>query len=202
MVSSRLCLLVAAFSSLIACQIQGGTETCYFPDGSIDTQSIPCSNDINGFGNCCPKGSACMSSTPFCLWLGDWQMDRWSFTNSSVLRDSAPCFFGTLIPWSGVGFESLLFYSCELFCYEVLTIVFFHDLEPGNAHADMTPCVPNTDGSIKYCCGEALGCCDNSTQQGAWVLENTDLGALSIVGSTTAAAQNATATVVSHSCPA
>ncbi|KAI9679643.1 MAG: hypothetical protein M1829_001605 [Trizodia sp. TS-e1964] len=57
-------------------------RACYWPDGSVDTESIPCNPDDTVHSMCCQGGgkAACLDNG-LCLWLQDRSVDRNSCTD-------------------------------------------------------------------------------------------------------------------------
>ncbi|KAI1127919.1 hypothetical protein F5Y10DRAFT_241722 [Nemania abortiva] len=69
------------FSFLFAPGVSGSDRTCYFPDGSEDTNSVPCTSDV--YTHCCGTVDICLSNG-YCLNAHQpYALSRGSCTDSS-----------------------------------------------------------------------------------------------------------------------
>lgn len=69
-----------------------GYSTCYFPNGTISTDTFPCNTDGHASA-CCPADSACLDS-PLC-WTSWQELTRGTCSDSSWSDSACPAFCET-----------------------------------------------------------------------------------------------------------
>jgi hypothetical protein len=147
--------LMSVFSTITSVH---SLATCYYPDGTIGTEHVPCNQTITGFSACCNPLDSC-SLSGICLGASGWDY-RGSCTDSS---------------WGSANCPAVEWNQCIIGKYTLkITEYTLNKADPStkkkyDEYAPLWPCISEGEGGFigelatDWCCAYSNGssCCEN-----------------------------------------